>query len=122
MVQPKDIMSCPLTALANIISSSVDVVTRAYSQKGLQFPDLDDPSQQPAPDMDPSLVEHKALIVAAAAQISAMIRPPVQSFTELSFGIYGTANLAFVVDTNIPDILKEAGAAVCRWRFFFQKI
>jgi hypothetical protein len=105
-------MASSLTALANIISTSADVLNKAYSQKGLQFPDLDDPLQ-PSPPVDPSLAEHQALIVAAAAQISAIVRPPVQTFTELAFGIYGTSILAFVVDTNIPDILKEAGADVC---------
>jgi hypothetical protein len=115
-------MACPLTALANIISTQVDVVTKAYSEKGLDFPDLDDPSQSPPPPSgasDASLAESKALIVAAADQILATVRPPVQTFTELSFGMYGMANLAFVIDTNIPDILKEAGATVCRVFFFF---
>lgn len=106
-------MACPLTALANIISTEVDAVTKAYSQNGLQFPSLSDPSQPSPLDVDPSLVERKALIAAAAAQILAMVRPPVETFLEMSSGMYGTATTAFVVDTNIPDILKEAGPAVC---------
>jgi len=116
-------MADPLTALANIISTGVGALTKAYSQNGLQFPSLDDPFQ-PAPlsiDSDPSLVEHKALIAAAAAQILAMVRPPVETFLELSSGMYGTATCSFVVDTNIPDILKEAGPAVRLCGSFFSK-
>jgi hypothetical protein len=109
-------MACPLTALANIISTEVEVVTKAYSQHGLQFPSLNDPLKPSPLDVDPSLVEHKALIVAAAAQILAMVRPPLETFMELSSGMYCTATLAFAIDTNIPDILKEAGAAVCLCR------
>ena len=108
-------MACPLTALANIISTEVDVITKAYSQKDLQFPSLNDPLQPSPLDVDPSLAKHKALIAAAAAQILAMVRPPFETFLELSSGMYGTGTAAFVVDTNIPDILKEAGAAVCLW-------
>jgi hypothetical protein len=66
--------------------------------------------------------ESQALIVAAADQILAMLRPPVQTFTEMSFGMYGMATLAFVIDTNIPDILKEAGATVCLGFLFLQEI
>lgn len=116
-------MADPLTALANIISTGVGALTKAYSQNGLQFPSLDDPFK-PAPlsiDSDPSLVEHKALIAAAAAQILAMVRPPVETILELSSGMYGTATCSFVVDTNIPDILKEAGPAVRLCGSFFSK-
>ena len=114
------IMTSPLTALANIISAEVHAVTEAYSQNGLQFPTLSDPLQPSSPlDFDPSLVERRALIAAAAAQILAIVRPPVDTFMEMSSGMYGTATLGFVIDTNIPDILKEAGPAV---RLFASKV
>ena len=119
----QDNMANPLTVLANIISTGVGTLTKVYSQNGLQFPSLDDPLQ-PAPlgiDLDPSLVEHKALIAAAAAQILAMVLPPHKTFLELLSGMYGTATCSFIVNTNILDILKEAGPAVRLCGSFFSK-
>ncbi|KAF5387187.1 hypothetical protein D9615_001587 [Tricholomella constricta] len=102
-------MSTPLSALSNIISSHVQTLEAAYAKAGAEFPSLDDPFHPTPLDFDPALHQTKALIVAAAAQILATVRSPIEMLQEYSPGMYWTATLGFVVDTNIPDILNEGG-------------
>jgi hypothetical protein len=83
-----------------------------YAREGVTFPSLDAKFRPSALDRDPSVVQTERLIVAAAAQILATVRSPVETLHEYSPGLYWTATLGFVVDTNIPDILKEGGAQV----------
>lgn len=105
-------MTTPLTALATIITSNVQTLEAAYAQAGSTFPSLDDPFSPEPLDSDPSLKEMKKLIVAAAAQILATVRSPPETLMEYSPSTYLTMTLGFVVDTNIPDILKGAGPQV----------
>ncbi|KAE9392372.1 S-adenosyl-L-methionine-dependent methyltransferase [Gymnopus androsaceus JB14] len=95
-------MESPLTALANIISSGVHDLEAAYSKEGITLPatSLDD---------DPRLAYNKRLIVAAAAQIIASVRAPVDVLKESVGSVYTTATLGFVIDTKVADILKVAG-------------
>ncbi|KAG6861524.1 hypothetical protein C0995_015257 [Termitomyces sp. Mi166 len=101
-------MATPLSALANLISTNVAALEAAYAEKGAKFPSLDDPFR-PTMHFDPGLAPTKALIVAAAAQIIATVRSPIEMLQEYSPGMYFTATLGFIVDTNIPDILNEGG-------------
>lgn len=103
------IMTSPLSALANIISSNAQNLEAAYAKSGAEFPSLDDPFRPTPLDFDPTLDQTKALIVAAAAQLLATVRSPIEMLQEYSPGMYWTATLGFVVDTNIPDILNEGG-------------
>ncbi|KAG5336711.1 Sterigmatocystin 8-O-methyltransferase [Termitomyces sp. J132] len=100
-------MATSLSALANIIVTNVAALEAAYAEKGATFPSLDDPFRPTPMDFDTSLAPTKALIVAAAAQILACVRSPIETLQEYSPGMYLTATLGFVVDTNIPDILNE---------------
>ncbi|KAG5645605.1 hypothetical protein DXG03_005743 [Asterophora parasitica] len=99
----------PLSALAAIISSNVKSLEAAYATHGADFPSLDDPFRPTPLDFDPTLHQTKALIVAAAAQILASVRSPIETLQEYAPGMYWTATLGFVVDANIPDILNEGG-------------
>ncbi|KAG6888544.1 hypothetical protein C0995_007556 [Termitomyces sp. Mi166 len=102
-------MATPLSALTNLISINVAALEATYADKGVTFPSLDDPFVPTSLDFDPSLAPTKALIVAAAAQILATVRSPIEMLQEYSPGMYFTATLGFVVDTNIPDLLSKGG-------------
>ncbi|RDB21483.1 4-O-methyltransferase 1 [Hypsizygus marmoreus] len=102
-------MTSPLTALVNIISSNVQSLEGAYAKAETPFPSLDDPFRPTLLDFDPSLAETRNLIVAAAAQLLATVRSPIEMLQDYAPGMYWTATLGFVVDVNVPDILKDAG-------------
>jgi len=102
-------MTSPLTALASIISSGVQTLESAYAKDGLNFPSLDDPFQPNHLTFDPALMDTTRLIVAAAAQIIATVRFPMETIQNDLMGMYTTALLGFAVEANVPDILKDAG-------------
>ncbi|KAG6843345.1 hypothetical protein H0H93_001316, partial [Arthromyces matolae] len=100
-------MSTPLSALAAIISNQVAALEAAYAEKSIPVPSLDAPFIPNPLDFDPSLAPTKAVIVAAAAQLLASVRSPIETLQEYGPGMYLSATLGFVVETNIPDILAE---------------
>lgn len=73
-------MASPLRQLATLISSSVDTIEREFCANGLSFPALDVPvnvkGQEEALARSTEVAEASRLIVAAAAQLSAMVHPP----------------------------------------------
>lgn len=105
-------MPTPLSALASIISSSVQSLESTYSKHGLQFPSLDDPYKPGSLDEDAVVLEASRLIVAAASQIIAAVRSPEDTVREIVPSMYISSSLGFVVDTNVPDILQDAGPQV----------
>jgi len=105
-------MPSQLSALANIISSGVQTLESAYAENGRTYPSLDDPFDPSGLDQDRVLVETRRLIVAAATQIIACVRPPAETVLESMAGACTTTTLGFIADTNVVDILKEAGPSV----------
>ncbi|KAG6910302.1 hypothetical protein DXG01_011699 [Tephrocybe rancida] len=81
----------------------------AYAKDGSTFPSLDDPFRPTALDQNAALVEARRLVVAAAAQLIATVRSPVETLQEYAPGMYNTATLGFVEETNVADIVKEGG-------------
>lgn len=102
-------MTDALRNLALSILSGVDALEAAYSKAGISLPSLDD-SFVPSPlDKDGAVRDAQRLVASAASQIIAHARQPMESLQEYAMGMYMTATLGFVVDANIPDILKGAG-------------
>lgn len=64
----------PISALSAIISSAVANIDAAYAAQGVTFPSLDEPFR-PSP-MDGKVQDATNLIIAAAAQLIATVRPP----------------------------------------------
>lgn len=105
-------MTDALRNLALSILSGVDALEAAYSKAGISLPSLDD-SFVPSPlDKDGAVRDAQRLVASAASQIIAHARQPMESLQEYAMGMYMTATLGFVVDANIPDILKGAGQQV----------
>ncbi|KAF8501363.1 S-adenosyl-L-methionine-dependent methyltransferase [Gautieria morchelliformis] len=102
-------MTTPLSALVSIISSGVQSLESTYSNHGSRFPSLDEPYKPGALSDDPAVVDTTRLIVAAAAQLIAAVRSPEETIQEFAPSMFISSSLGFTVDTNVPDILHEAG-------------
>ncbi|RDB16346.1 4-O-methyltransferase 1 [Hypsizygus marmoreus] len=100
----------PLRALANSILASIDTIEAIYSKHGVPIPSLDEQFTLKATDSDPALADASRLIATAATQLIATVRQPMETLQDYTLGLYTTAALGFVVDANVPNILKDAGA------------
>ncbi|THG96712.1 hypothetical protein EW026_g5168 [Hermanssonia centrifuga] len=100
----------PLTALANLVSSSIQTLEAAYAKEGLVFPSLDEPFAPSPLDNDQVLAQTTRVLVAAAAQIIATVRPPMDTIQDYAPAMYMSATLGTAVDINLADILKNSGS------------
>ena len=112
-------MTSPLSALLSIISSGVHTLESVYSQHGSDFPSLDDPYKPETLEEDPAVVETTRLVVAAAAQLIAAARLPEDTIREHAPRMFTSSTISFVLETNVPDILHEAGPEVGRLHQLF---
>ncbi|KAJ4466135.1 S-adenosyl-L-methionine-dependent methyltransferase [Lentinula edodes] len=101
--------SDPLTALVDIISTQTAVLQSAYKNDSTKVPSIDDPYQPTPLEFDPSITAARNLIVAAATQLIATVGSPHELIYAKLSGEYDTVTMGFIVDANIPEILKEAG-------------
>ncbi|KAJ3815283.1 S-adenosyl-L-methionine-dependent methyltransferase [Lentinula aff. lateritia] len=99
----------PLTALVDIISTQTAVLQSAYKDDSTKVPSIDDPYQPTPLEFDPSVTAARNLIVAAATQLIATVGSPHELIYANLCGEYDTVTMGFIVDVNIPEILKEAG-------------
>ncbi|KAI0045354.1 S-adenosyl-L-methionine-dependent methyltransferase [Auriscalpium vulgare] len=97
----------PLLALASIISSGARTLDEAYTQRGFSFPSLNEPFQPGPLDNDKDLANTTRLIVAAAHQIIATVRLPLDTIQDYAPAVYISSSLGFVDQTNIADVLKD---------------
>ncbi|KAI0262997.1 S-adenosyl-L-methionine-dependent methyltransferase [Gloeopeniophorella convolvens] len=102
-------MTSVLSSLSSLISSNVRKVEAAYSNKGTTFPSLDAPYQPGPLDDDAEVMEATRIIVAAATQLLAAVRPPADSLFDHASGMHMAASLGLAVDVDLADVLKEAG-------------
>lgn len=77
-----------LRKLADMISNSVQAIEDAYSSAGRELPDQNlpfDPSDTLA--FSPEVMQHALLIVGAADQLSAAVRPPPMTMIDLAMSV-----------------------------------
>ncbi|KAK0235364.1 S-adenosyl-L-methionine-dependent methyltransferase [Armillaria nabsnona] len=111
-----------LRSLANLISSSVDII-----EERAQVPDLDLAYHECEVSdngfSDPAVTDAISCIIAATAQLVATIRPAHLTLISTAMMIHVPAALRTVTDLHVPEILREAGpqglhirkiAALCR--------
>lgn len=70
-----------LTDLSKIIADGIAKIESAYTDHGTSYPTLDDPFAPPPFD-DSALLEASALVISAASQLVASLRPPGLSLFE----------------------------------------
>ncbi|KIM81164.1 hypothetical protein PILCRDRAFT_8864 [Piloderma croceum F 1598] len=100
--------SSPLSALSQIISSGISTIESTYATHGATFPSLDEPFRPPTFD-DPGLLHPTQLVIAAAAQLIASLSHPASSILDGASAHYITSSLGVVADTNVAEVLREAG-------------
>lgn len=106
-------MTSTLRTLAHAILSGIDTIEDLYSKAGVPLPSLNSLFSPSSLDKDDALGDAQRLVAGAAAQIIATTRQPMEYIQESTFsGMYTTASLGFVVEVDIPDLLKEAGPQV----------
>jgi hypothetical protein len=102
----------PLSALLDLLTSSIRTLEATYAKEGLAFPSLDTPFKPNAVDNNPEVLNTARIAVAAAAQIIATIRNPMETVQETATGPYAAAALNVSVDLHVANIIKESGDEV----------
>lgn len=102
----------PLAALAEIISQGVQTLESAYAKEGVPFPSLDEPFTPGPLDGDPDVGNATRLVIAAAYQIIATVRPPLETIMLSAPAMLLSSSLGVAEEANIADVLKEAGPQV----------
>ena len=84
----------PLRNLVNILSDAVTKVDQKYASAKLEFPALDRPFREEDPAWcllsSPDVASLASIIVAAADQLIASARPPVQTILDMSQAVCAT--------------------------------
>lgn len=72
-----------LRKLVDLLSQSVDVIEKSYSQRGLSLPSLDDPytPDSDAVYQDTAVLQAATLASAAASQLQLLMRPAKATLT-----------------------------------------
>ena len=81
----------PLRHLVNILSDAVARIDEKYASAGLEFPAFDKPFDDKEPAClllsDPDVVPFSSVIVAAADQLVASARHPMQAVLDVSHSV-----------------------------------
>lgn len=109
---PHQTMTTPLFALANTLINGILTLESVYAKNATSFPSLDEPFVPNALDNDAVLAATTRLIVGAAAQIIATVRPPVETLQDYALSMYTPAALGLAVDCNFADVLESVGPEV----------
>jgi hypothetical protein len=102
----------PLRTLLDILSTQVDNIEANYAKAGVSYPSLDQPFVPSPMDHDPQTVMATQVAVAAATQLLATLRSPLDSLWSMAIGTVTTAVLGAAEDANIADLIFEAGPKV----------
>ncbi|KAI0260406.1 S-adenosyl-L-methionine-dependent methyltransferase [Gloeopeniophorella convolvens] len=105
-------MSDDLNALVGILTQNVQTLQESYAQKGASFPSLDDPYKPGPLDNDPEVSATTRLIVAAAFQIIATVRNPLDTIQDYAPAMHLSAALGLIDEADVADAIKEGGAQV----------
>ncbi|KAF9048382.1 O-methyltransferase-domain-containing protein [Rhodocollybia butyracea] len=104
----------PLTELGNIVISSIQTLESAYTKSGIPYPSLDEPYKPGPLDDDFALGKTTRVLIAAAYQIIATVRGPIETIQDYAPAMYLSSSLGVAVETNIPDIVKDSGLQQAR--------
>ncbi|KAJ7799724.1 hypothetical protein B0H13DRAFT_2390817 [Mycena leptocephala] len=108
MATPSD-----LCLLGEIILNSIQIIERRFNNEKVGFPALKDPvdptSKSEALLLDPEISTARSCIVAAASQLIAMVRSPVQTLVENGLVFHLPSCLRVAVESNMVEIIREAG-------------
>ncbi|PPQ92437.1 hypothetical protein CVT25_008658 [Psilocybe cyanescens] len=100
-----------MLALAKLISESVAKVDGFCVAQGINFPSLDEPFtiESESIKLHPEVSEAVNYIISAAAQLIAILRPVPVTLSTSAIHVHVSSALRVVVDSNVIEILREAG-------------
>ncbi|KAH7926922.1 S-adenosyl-L-methionine-dependent methyltransferase [Leucogyrophana mollusca] len=100
-----------LRALLNIIADSVEAIERHYGSEGLEFPALDDvfTAESERARLDSVVQDAATLISAASYQLIATVQQPQTTIFNALIAYYLPVSLRVATETNVVEILREAG-------------
>ncbi|KAF7342833.1 S-adenosyl-L-methionine-dependent methyltransferase [Mycena sanguinolenta] len=102
-----------LRALSDIIANAVTTVERTYKDAELSPPSLDEPFDHHVPAealrRDPVVVAAIQNLVAAAGQITAVMRDPALYVLDRAHGFQVSSCIQAVSQLNVAEFLREAG-------------
>ncbi|KAF7299982.1 hypothetical protein MKEN_01320300 [Mycena kentingensis (nom. inval.)] len=102
-----------LRALVSIMADAVDTIERVYAEKETALPSLDgqhnprDASEMLRVDSEVALASRK--IIAAAAQITAEVRSPIETIALTAVAFHSASALRITSELNVVEVLREAG-------------
>jgi hypothetical protein len=82
-------MATPLGALSNLLSSGIAKIETTYAKHGVTFPSIDEPFHPGPLDGDEALSETVDLVIATAAQLVALVKPPPRTLAESGMSVSG---------------------------------
>ncbi|KAH7918466.1 S-adenosyl-L-methionine-dependent methyltransferase [Leucogyrophana mollusca] len=100
-----------LRALLNIIADSVEAIERHCASEGLEFPALDDvfTAENERTRLDSVVQDAATLITAASYQLIATVQQPQTTIFTAITAYYLPVSLRAATETNVVEILREAG-------------
>ncbi|KAJ6472496.1 O-methyltransferase [Mycena sanguinolenta] len=102
-----------LRALSNIIADAITTVERTFEDAQLSPPSLDEPFDHHAPAealrRDPVVVEAIQNLIAAAGQITAVMRDPALYVLDRAHGFQVSSCIQAASQLNVAEFLREAG-------------
>ncbi|KAI0697896.1 S-adenosyl-L-methionine-dependent methyltransferase [Cytidiella melzeri] len=98
-----------LTALRDLITSSVDAILASCDTQ--PFPSADEPFsvESEAIRMDPHVQKHSGILIAAATQLIAAVRPPPLTLLYHGISYYIPACIRTVIELHVAEIIRDAG-------------
>lgn len=80
-------MYTPFSAISNILSSGISSIESTYAKHGAAFPSIDEPFQPGPLDEDEDLSKTIDHVIAAAAQLIALIKPVPRAAVEHALAV-----------------------------------
>jgi len=96
-----------LDAILNIININVTSIQQLYAKHQTPIPSLSEPYKPLALELE--LTDATNLVVAAASQLIAILRPPAMNLVAVLGGQHIANSIGVAEATNVPEILSEAG-------------
>ncbi|KAF8988604.1 O-methyltransferase, partial [Cyathus striatus] len=104
-------MASSILELSRIISDAAVSLDMACKEKNLELPSLEElfHPQSEAFRTIPGASEAANILIAASAQITAMVLPPPNAIFNIISGHFKSAALRVCLEANVTEILREAG-------------
>ncbi|KAJ7829471.1 hypothetical protein B0H14DRAFT_2366585 [Mycena olivaceomarginata] len=103
-----------LRVLGELILESIKTIESRFNHEDIDFPALANPFNGECKEesilLEPEISTAGSYIVAAASQLIAMVRSPVQTMVENGLVFHLPSCIRAAVESNMVEIIREAGS------------